>query len=318
MTQYVGCDHARELLDGLVDGELSMPDQLAVESHLRWCRTCALRVEDMRLIGSSLRMGAASTMARGDDEQEFVAAMNDAVLMRVRTEHEQSFGVRLREMFVDRRLLWPALGATAAIVLCVGVVGAVLQASTAWSSESLAALIPTLASPGSEQNPLRPVNLRDPLRDESLGVSIPRLYADDAKRAGGTLEGIPEEDVIYTIRTVVSRDGRISNFEVLLSEGELAGGQRTAEHAGHTRAVLNAVEQARFAPAQTPLGRAVAVDMVWVIAKTTAVLGPAVEFGARTADKPRPKDVPKPAVAQPDAVVDPAKRSAMHRRLTTA
>jgi hypothetical protein len=81
--------------------------------------------------------------------------------------------------------------------------------------------------------------------------------------------------------------------------------------------VLNAVEQARFAPAQTPLGRAVAVDMVWVIAKTTAVL-PAAEFGARAADKPRPKEIPKPAVAPPDAVVDPAKRSAMHRRLTTA
>ena len=48
MTQYVGCDHARTLLEGLIDGELSMADQLAVESHLRWCETCALRVSQWR------------------------------------------------------------------------------------------------------------------------------------------------------------------------------------------------------------------------------------------------------------------------------
>jgi hypothetical protein len=318
MTQYVGCDHARGLLDGLVDGELSMAEQLAVESHLRWCRTCALRVEDMRLIGSSLRMGSASAMPRREDADEFIAAMNDGVLMRVRTEREQSFGVRVSELFVDRRLLWPALGASVAVALCVGVVTAVLHASTAWNSDSLAALIPTLATPGSEQNPLRPVNLRDPLRDESRGTSIPRLYADDAKRAGGTLEDIPEEDVVYTIRTVVSRDGRISNFEVLPSEGEYAGNQSAAEHAGHTRAVLNAVQQSRFSPAQNPLGHAVAVDMVWVIAKTTAVVGPAATFAAPALDKPRPKDTPKPADAAPDPAADPGKRSAAERRLTTA
>ena len=54
MTQYVGCDQARTLLEGLIDGELSMVDQLAVESHLRWCDTCALRVADMRVIGRKL------------------------------------------------------------------------------------------------------------------------------------------------------------------------------------------------------------------------------------------------------------------------
>ena len=45
-----------------------MADQLAVESHLRWCDTCALRVEDMRLIGASLR--ATSTARPADDVDE--------------------------------------------------------------------------------------------------------------------------------------------------------------------------------------------------------------------------------------------------------
>ena len=40
MTRYIGCETARELLDEFVDGELPMADQVMVEAHLRWCRTC--------------------------------------------------------------------------------------------------------------------------------------------------------------------------------------------------------------------------------------------------------------------------------------
>ena len=296
MNQYVGCEQAQELLEGLVDGELPMADQVAVESHLRWCRTCALRVADMQLIGDAMRAHAGEASSPRADSMA-VAAINEAVLMRIRAEREQSFGFRVREMFADMRFLWPALGATAAVALCLGVAASVLQASTTEEPQSLAALISNLANPGSEGNPMRPVNTGDPLRDESVGVSIPRVLADDAKHAGGTLEFIPEEDVIYAVRTVVTRDGRISNFEVLLSEGEEYGG-RSREHDRHARAVLDALQQSRFAPAQTPLGRAVAVDMVWVIAKTTAV----AEAEAPTAPAVRrPVVAPevKPAVAEP-------------------
>ena len=65
MTQYVGCTQARELLDGLIDGELSMAEQLAVESHLRWCRDCTLRVQDMRLIGTVMRVGSGTATVPG-------------------------------------------------------------------------------------------------------------------------------------------------------------------------------------------------------------------------------------------------------------
>jgi hypothetical protein len=306
MSQYVGCDYAQELLDGLVDGELSMAEQLAVESHLRWCRTCNLRVQDMHLIRSSLRLGAVGGASGSRRDDPVVAALNEAVLERVRAERAQSFGVRLREMLTDMRFLWPALGATAAVVVCVSAAVGVLQASTAENPESLATLISTRLEPGTEQNPLRPAD---------NGISIPRLFADDAKRAGGTLDQTSQDDVIYTIRTVVSREGRISNFEVLLADGELLD-PRSAAHVGLDRAVMDAVQQSRFAPAYTPLGRAVAVDMVWVIAKTTAVV-PAAALNASSAAKPRVKDVPKPAVDEP-VQVDPARRSAAAANLTTA
>ena len=162
MIPYVGCEHARELLEAFVDGELPMADQVAVESHLRWCRTCAARVEDMRLIGASIRARLAAAGAATTTRA--LAAIQSGVLTRVRAERDQSFAVRLREMFADMRLLWPALGATAAVVGCLVASLSVLQAATAENPESLAAMIERLrsaephpvlppANPGSDQNP---------------------------------------------------------------------------------------------------------------------------------------------------------------------
>ena len=208
MTQYVGCDHARTLLGGLIDDELSMADQLAVESHLRWCDTCALRVDDMRTIGAALRAQSASGPVAPDDT---LTTLTDGLVVRLRTERAQSFPSRVREMLTDRRLLWPALGATGAVLLCVIGALSVLHASKAEDPSSLAAVISALGSPGTEKNPLRPAD---------NGVSIPRLSDGEAKHAGGALELIPDEDVIYAFRTVIGRDGSLADYERLLLSDE--------------------------------------------------------------------------------------------------
>jgi hypothetical protein len=274
-----------------------MAEQLAVESHLRWCRTCTLRVEDLRLIASSLRMGPAGAGLTRTADEAAVAAISEAVVMRVRAEREQSLLVRVRELFTDMRLLWPALGATAAVAICVGAAVTVYRASTATNPESLAAIIDTLATPGSERNPLRPANTRDPLRDQRKGVSIPRLHEDDAMRAGGMLFTLPDEDLIYTVRTVIGRDGRVTAYEMLLANGDPVSPREVSQQ----RAVLDAVEKSRFAPGQTPMGQAVAVDMVWVLTKATAVVEPAVVRAPAPAPR---KDVPKPAEAEPAIPAD--------------
>ena len=287
MTQYVGCDHARTLLEGLVDGELSMTEQLAVESHLRWCDTCALRVEDMRTIGAAMRAQPASRPI--DVEDSTLTVMNQGLLIRVRAERAQSFPSRVRDMMSDRRLLWPALGATSAVLLCVAAAISVLHASTTQSRESLAGLISEIGAPGTEKWPLRPAD---------NGVSIPALNVDDSARAGGTLEQMPEDDLIYTIRTVMGRDGTISNYELLLSDDTPAVNRAAAARAAAQEvAMLNAVRNTRFVPAQTPLGQAVAVDMVWVLAKTTAVIAP--EPVRRSASVERPREVAKPSPREP-------------------
>jgi hypothetical protein len=291
-----------------------MTEQLLVESHLRWCRDCNLRVQDMRLIGTALKAGTALRVGTGtapdrNRDDESVSAINEAVLLRVRAEREQSFGFRLREMVTDMRFMLPAAGATAAVAICLSVAAGVLQASTANQPQSLASLLPIL-EPGTEHNPVRPAN---------NGISIPRLHADDAKRAGGTLDHIPEEDVIYTIRTVVNRDGRVSNLEVLLADSNPV--PAGTANAILDRAVMDAVQQSRFAPAYTPLGRAVAVEMVWVIAKTTAVAPLPAAFTPAVVAKRRPKDVPKPPVDEETAPIIDApggRRSATEAQLTTA
>jgi hypothetical protein len=71
-------------------------------------------------------------------------------------------------------------------------------------------------------------------------------------------------------------------------------------------ALLNAVNKTRFVPAQTPLGHAVAVDMVWLVAKMT-VAAP-VSLHSRPAPvETRAKEARKP-VATPEPVAPPLSR----------
>jgi hypothetical protein len=293
MTAYVGCDYARERLEALVDGELSVDEQVAVESHVRWCRTCAARIEDMQLIGSALRDGA-----RGGPEldglEPAVRTVHSRVLMRMRAEREQALAVRFRELFIDMRLLWPALGATFAAVLCVSAAFGVLRSASIDRPESLATRLEAMANPGSELNPLRPDNNARVDRyfekyvdsDRAGGISIPRVLAD-----GVSFEGIGDQEAMFTMATVVSREGRIANAELLKSERTGARAEQ-AVHADEVEAVLDAVRQSRFAPAQTPVGRAVAVNMVWLIVVTTVQTPGPQPAGPVTQTAARPRRIP--------------------------
>jgi hypothetical protein len=268
MIPYVGCEYAREHLDAFVDSELSVDEQVAVESHLRWCRTCAARVEDLQLIGHSIRLG--SLAPRGDDEEaRTISHVQASVLIRVRAEEEMSFASRFRDMFTDMRLLWPALGATSAVTVGLALALSVLHSTTLERPESLATMLETLSDPGGERNPLMPGNtarydrlfLKYVDSDRAGGISMPRALDD-----GTVFESIPEQDATFAVAAVVSRDGRIANYELLNSE---RSGQARNMHPNDVEMLDAAVRQSRFAPAQTPVGRAVAVNMVWLIVMTT-------------------------------------------------
>lgn len=300
MIPYLGCETAREMLDAFADGELGVDDQVAVEAHLRWCQTCAARIEDMCAIGSGLRGGSPVNVDREDVQA--LAAIQVGVLTRIRAEHDQSLRMRLRELFVDRRLLWPALGATAAVLICLCGAFSVLQLASREQPDSLAAMIETLADPGSDRNPLR----------LDAAASVPRALDDTV-----VPDRISQDDAMFAVATVVTREGRVAGYEVLDSRAST----------NDVAALLHAVKQSRFEPAQAPGGRTVAVNMVWLFAWTTVerdgqleelLKGSARNKRVRVEVPASPVGVEPPAAPAPEAKEPPGQRSSTFADSTTA
>jgi hypothetical protein len=264
MTPYLGCESARALLDAFVDGELIMAEQVAVESHLRWCATCRARVEDLRLIGASLRLGSPAAPHEVEDAPQ-LAALQAGVLSRIDAEHDQSLPVRVRSMFDDMRLFWPAVGATTALAACLSVALGVFQAATEQNPQSLSAMLeragrppaPVLppANPGSDQNPMR-LDGR---------VLFPRGF--DSIPA---LETNHEDEVAFAVAAVINRDGRIANYDLLQAERSATRRGAATRAVDDRTAVLDVVKGTRFTPAEAAGGTKVAVNMVWLLVRTTA------------------------------------------------
>ena len=269
MIRYLGCQDARKMLEPLVDGELPMSEQVALEAHLRWCDTCRARVEDLRLIGSALRLGSAASVI-DTTEVAAIATSYDEVVTRIRAERAQSFAVQWREWFIDMRYLWPALGATVAVIACVCASTLVNQSVRAERPDSLAALISIMANPGSDQNPLH----------LESGMLAPRTL-----EVGPAFVSIRDEEAVYAVAAVVTREGRVSNYELLQSVRDPLANRQGMSQVAEESAVLDAVRHSRFEPAQTVDG-VVAVNMVWLLARTTVkasakVEEPEVVTGAR-------------------------------------
>jgi hypothetical protein len=259
----------------------------------------------MRLIGASIRVAVPSL---APDDTRALAAIQSGVLTRIRAEREQSFAVRMRGMFEDMRLLWPAVGATAALVACLLASLSVLQAATAENPESLAAMIERLdrtsappmlppANPGSDQNPMR-LDGR---------VSFPRALNSVAAFAS-----MPEDEVAIALSAVVTREGRIGSYGVLQADGSTTRRSRegAARDAREVTAVLDAVKRSRFSPAEAAGGTKVAVNMVWLLVRTTArgTTRAETHVDARPAaqqapdvEKPVEPEVAPPAVPSTDA-----------------
>ena len=148
MTPYVDCTFAQARLEACVDDELPMGDQVLVESHLRWCSTCRARVEDLQLIRSAVRTRAAGVDVA--ERHRHALASVRAEVLHVEAERERSWGtwlLGLERACTDLRFVWPALGATAAAVLCLGLTTTVWRAASTDEPTSLAGMIESLSDP---------------------------------------------------------------------------------------------------------------------------------------------------------------------------
>jgi hypothetical protein len=297
MTPYVDCVFARKHLEAFVDHELSVNEQVLVESHLRWCTTCAARVEDLQAIGTVVRSRMRREPAQMPGDRD-MSAMRAELLRLADAERDRSFEVRLRELgqrCADLRFVWPFVGASAAVALCIGLAETMWRATAEQQPTSLAAMIESLSDPGSDRNPLRldGAMLVPRVLNNQGAVAHAVLDEDDAQSA----------DEVFAVAAVVTREGKVGTYELLQASSLTAGQRGRARHADDVADLLDAVRQSRFAPAQGPGGRTVAVNVVWLFAKTTVKASAmTVDLGVPLAPPvraPRVVETPIPAPAEP-------------------
>lgn len=251
MIPVFGCETARDLLEPFIDGELNTSEQVAIQTHLRMCATCQARVADMSLIGWSIRSGPQAAVSNADTNA--LSVVQSGVLARMKVEREQSLTRRVSEVLSDMRFMWPALGATASVLLCLIAAGNIWRLTMERRPNSVAALLDTWGLPGTDHNPL--------LIDNA--VSAPRVLNDGLAQ----LYGAPEQERSVTVRFVARKDGRVGPAEVV--DSDFAPADRSMIADG--RDVLDAVKNWQLAPAQSRGGQPVAVFVVYMYWQTTAV-----------------------------------------------
>lgn len=243
----LSCASTRRRLHAFHDRELSISDQIAVGAHLEWCGACASHYAELRFVRAALR---ATSSGRTMLSREEAAGFNAAIVNRLQAEHDQSFFVRAREMFDDMHLVYAGLGAAAATMVCVIIMLGMMRFATHERPDSLAAIVNFLASPGSNANPVA----------IDAAISMPR-----ALDAAISADSSAEEDAVFALVAVVTREGRIENLEMLRANDP---GRRGVNEAKVVENLMDAISRARFEPAQRA-GLPVAVNMVWLVAHTT-------------------------------------------------
>jgi hypothetical protein len=233
------CADVREQLEEFHDGELSITERQAIQNHLGECVTCNLTATELASVGNTLR-DLASHLA--DHEPVEPLRISAHVIERLGVEEQFSIRAQIVDWFQDMHLVWAGIGATVATLICVVGSASVLHATSQERPHSMARVISVLASPGSNDNPLR----------LNYEMNAPRAVTDAAIE-------MSEEDVEYALSAVVSREGRVQGIEMI---NQLPANRTVVN------AMLNEAYRVQFAPA-TARGDAVAVSVVWLIASTT-------------------------------------------------
>jgi hypothetical protein len=229
------CAAARRRLQAYHDGELPISDQIDVDAHLEWCDPCAAALTDIRTVRAVLRavLPGREAMAVSDD-----ANLQGAVISRIRAEKTRAWSTRIRTMFDDMHMVYAGLGACVATTACITILLGMMR----FAADN--------RSPGSNQNPVV-VDAR---------MLMPRPL-DEVLMTVGT-----KDEAMYTLSGVVTREGRIVNLALHAENDEPLADDDVNREA--LQDLLGSVSRARFEPARVA-GFPVAVNMVWMVARTT-------------------------------------------------
>lgn len=247
------CAATRRRLQAYYDGELAVSDQIAVAAHLDWCRTCAESYDDLRAIGTALRMAQPGRRVFEAAAVEQQAHFPAAVVNRLKAERNVSLAVRLRLAFEDAHFVYAGAAAVAAALVCVVVMLGMMRFATSTPRpDSLAALV-NLLTPGSNENPVVP------RASMQMPKPLDQAFSTESAVAG-------DDEAVFTLAAVVTREGRVANLELLRDSGDnVVPGTDEAKVVAN---LLDAVSRARFEPGSVA-GLPVAVNMVWLVAHTT-------------------------------------------------
>lgn len=281
MMHEFPCHIVRARLEAFHDGEVPFSERLTIQSHLEDCVSCSLANEELNDLTAALQQMVAET-----DESTEALHLSDRVVERLGVEEQFSLASQVNGLFQDMHLVWAGLGASVATIICLIGSASVLHAANQERPDSLAAVISSLANPGSNANPVR----------LDADMLLPRPVTDSAIEMG-------EEDAAFALATSVSREGRVQGVSVI-DQGSRATSRVV-------NAMLNEAYRVQFAPAQARTGNAVAVNMVWLVTNTI-VKGRHVDedllrrtLRAQTAPQPiGPLPIPPqvaPAAPQPQA-----------------
>jgi putative zinc finger protein len=281
MMHEFPCHVVRARLEAFHDGEVPFSERLTIQGHLEDCVSCSLANEELIELTASLQQMVAET-----EESSEALHLSERVVERLGVEEQFSLTSQMNGLFQDMHLVWAGIGASVATIICLIGSASVLHAANQEQPDSLAAVISSLANPGSNANPVR----------LDADMLLPRPVTDSAIEMG-------EEGAAFALAASVSREGRVQGVSVI--DPPSGGTSRVVN------AMLNEAYRVQFAPAQARTGNTVAVNMVWLVTNTT-VKGRHVDedllrrtLRAHTAPQPiGPLPIPPqaaPAAPQPQA-----------------
>jgi hypothetical protein len=187
--------------------------------------------------------------------------LQSGIVSRLRVEREESVPAQVGRMFEDMRLGFAALGSTAAsFVSLLAVVGILNFGPQSERPDSLAGVMQGMGGSAAT------VDVRD-LVGQQIGVPSPQdreaMSANAMGRPASATEAqMSEEDAVFALAAVVTRQGRVASLEVVRSD------QQSSQTQEQILRLLDQVSRARFEPA-TVGGAPVAARRVWVMAHTT-------------------------------------------------
>jgi len=236
----LSCVDTRRRLSAFYDDELPVAEQVAVDGHLRNCRACANELAALWDVGDALRARSATVVASHAHDLDDLEA---DIMTRLEAEREESVSAQVSRAFQDMRLGLAALCSTGAtLVSALLVVGIFYFAPQPERADSLAGMMETLGAP-------------------AIGMDS-RILSPRSSGSDPIVDGlVSEEDEVFALAAVVTRNGRVLSPEVLSRQHSEAERARANQ-------LLDEISRARFEPARMG-GTAVSVKTVLVLARTT-------------------------------------------------